>query len=174
MLTPKQQRFVEEYLLDLNATQAAIRAGYSKKTADQQASRLLANVKVAKAIAQRRQKLTQKLEITQERVLREYAKLAFSDIRQVAKWGESVAVKGESSSQVIVRNALALIASAELSEDTAAAVEEVSETRQGLKIKMHDKKGALDSLARHLGLFEKDNAQKAVTVVINASDADVL
>lgn len=45
-LTEKQQRFVEEYLIDLNATQAAIRAGYSAKTADQQGSRMLANVKV--------------------------------------------------------------------------------------------------------------------------------
>jgi len=51
MLTPKQQRFVEEYLVDLNATQAAIRAGYSERTADQQGSRLLANVKVKAAIA---------------------------------------------------------------------------------------------------------------------------
>lgn len=50
-LTPRQARFVEEYLVDLNATQAAIRAGYSAATADQQASRLLANVKVARAIA---------------------------------------------------------------------------------------------------------------------------
>lgn len=50
-LTPKQQRFVDEYLIDLNATQAAIRAGYSKKTADQQASRLLTNVKVKEFVA---------------------------------------------------------------------------------------------------------------------------
>ena len=49
-LTEKQQRFVEEYLIDLNATQAAIRAGYSAKTADQQGSRMLANVKVQQAI----------------------------------------------------------------------------------------------------------------------------
>lgn len=50
-LTEKQQRFVEEYLIDLNATQAAIRAGYSAKTADQQGSRMLANVKVQQAIS---------------------------------------------------------------------------------------------------------------------------
>ena len=50
-LTEKQQRFVEDYLIDLNATQAAIRAGYSAKTADQQGSRMLANVKVQQAIS---------------------------------------------------------------------------------------------------------------------------
>ena len=51
-LTPKQRRFVEEYLVDLNATQAAIRAGYSKKTAEVQGCRLLSNVKVARKIAE--------------------------------------------------------------------------------------------------------------------------
>ena len=52
-LTEKQQRFVDEYLIDLNATQAAIRAGYSAKTADQQGSRMLANVKVKQAVAEK-------------------------------------------------------------------------------------------------------------------------
>ena len=51
-LTDKQRRFVEEYLIDLNATQGAIRAGYSKKTAQEQSSRLLSNVMVQDAIAQ--------------------------------------------------------------------------------------------------------------------------
>ena len=63
-LTEKQQRFVEEYLIDLNATQAAIRAGYSAKTADQQGSRMLANVKVQQAISGSMSRLwTQKVEL---------------------------------------------------------------------------------------------------------------
>lgn len=49
-MTPKQERFVQEYMIDLNATQAAIRAGYSKKTAEQGAAQLLRNIKVADAI----------------------------------------------------------------------------------------------------------------------------
>lgn len=69
-LTPKQQRFVAEYLIDLNATQAAIRAGYSKKTAQQQSSRLLLNVVVAEAIAKGQAKVSGSLEITAEKVLR--------------------------------------------------------------------------------------------------------
>lgn len=51
-MTPKQERFVAKYLIDLNATQAAIRAGYSKKTAKQQAARLLANADVSRAVAE--------------------------------------------------------------------------------------------------------------------------
>ena len=68
-LTPKQQRFVEEYLIDLNATQAAIRAGYSEKTANEQGSRLLANVSISEAIAEAQNKRTERTEITQDYVL---------------------------------------------------------------------------------------------------------
>lgn len=68
-LTPKQQRFVAEYLIDLNATQAAIRAGYSKKTADVQGPRLLGNVGVAQAIQSGRTKQAERLEITADYVL---------------------------------------------------------------------------------------------------------
>lgn len=69
-LTPKQERFVEEYLVDLNATQAAIRAGYSEKTANEQGARLLANVSVQAAIQKRRQDRERRTEITQDYVLK--------------------------------------------------------------------------------------------------------
>ena len=68
-LTAKQQTFVEEYLIDLNATQAAIRAGYSEKTADQQASRLLTNVKVAEYLRKLQDDRSERTEITQDYVL---------------------------------------------------------------------------------------------------------
>lgn len=78
-LTDKQKRFCEEYLIDLNATQAAIRAGYSPKTAEQTASRLLRNVKVQEYIAKRQKELSRSTEITQERVIKELALIAFSN-----------------------------------------------------------------------------------------------
>lgn len=68
-LTPKQKRFVEEYLVDANATQAATRAGYSAKTANEQGSRLLANVGVSKAIQLRMDKRSKRVEITADYVL---------------------------------------------------------------------------------------------------------
>lgn len=68
-LTPKQQRFCEEYLIDLNATQAAIRAGYSEKTAQEQASRLLSNVMVQAAIDAGKKQRSANTGITAERVL---------------------------------------------------------------------------------------------------------
>lgn len=68
-LTPKQARFVEEYLIDLNATQAAIRAGYSKKTAKVQGAQNLSKLNVAKAIAKRTQKATKRAEVSVQDVL---------------------------------------------------------------------------------------------------------
>lgn len=68
-LTPKQQRFVEEYLIDLNATQAAIRAGYSEKTAQEQSSRLLSNVMVQEAVQKAKNKLSERTELTVDMVV---------------------------------------------------------------------------------------------------------
>ena len=74
-LSPKQKRFVEEYLIDLNATQAAIRAGYSAKTAKQQASRLLTNVDVVAAVALAKKERSEKTKIDAEWVLRQAVEL---------------------------------------------------------------------------------------------------
>ncbi len=68
-LTPKQARFVEEYLLDLNATQAAIRAGYSKKTANEQGSQLLAKLSIRQAVAEAQAIRAKRTEITQDEVI---------------------------------------------------------------------------------------------------------
>ena len=68
-LTPKQQRFVEEYLIDLNATQAAIRAGYSEKTAKEIGSENLTKPNIAKAIAEAQEKLSNKTQVTVEMVV---------------------------------------------------------------------------------------------------------
>ena len=146
-LTEKQQRFVEEYLVDLNATQAAIRAGYSEKTATEQGARLLINVKVQDAIIEAKAKRSKRTEITQDRVLQEISRIAFSDIRQVIKW---------------TSNAVTLKSSDELDDDDAAMVSEVSQTTTAtggtLKIKVHDKMKALELAGRHLGLWEKSEA----------------
>lgn len=140
-LTPKQARFVDEYLIDLNATQAAIRAGYSAHTANEQGSRLLANVSIQAALAERRVKLSVSTGITPERVLEELGRIGFSDMRKFAKWGSTVA----------------LVDSATLSEDDARCVAEVSErmTKFGpsLSFKLHDKVGALTQIGRHFGMF---------------------
>lgn len=153
-LTPKQRRFVDEYLIDLNATQAAIRAKYSAKTAQEQGARLLSNVMVQREIQARMKAREQRTEITQDRVLRELAKIGFSDIRKAVKWGETeLRVAEGEEGELMPFHGLALLGSDQIDDDTAAAISEVSEGREGLKVKFHDKKGALVEMGRHLGLF---------------------
>lgn len=86
-LTAKQQRFVDEYLIDLNATQAAIRASYSKKTARQIADQNLSKLDIKAAIEKRMQSRSDRTGITQDKVLRKLAKIGFSDIRKVVHGG---------------------------------------------------------------------------------------
>lgn len=155
-LTAKQRRFVDEYLIDLNATQAAVRAGYSKKTAQEQGSRLLSNVMVAAEVEAAQARRSERTEITQDMVLRELAKIGFSDIRKVVRWGntELRVADAEEDGATEVHHGLALISSEEIDDDTAAAISEISEGREGLKVKLHDKKGALVDIGRHLGMFK--------------------
>ena len=143
-LTGKQQKFVDEYLIDLNATQAAIRAGYSEKNADKIGSQLLGKTRVMEAIDAKRKRLEVKSEITAEKVLQEYAKVAFSNIADFVDW---------SNGQITI------IPSEKLTREQTACVAEVSEStsNQGttVKFKLHDKLTALHRLGDHLGLFKK-------------------
>jgi phage terminase small subunit len=153
-LTARQRRFVDEYLIDLNATQAAIRAKYSAKTARQIGEENLSKPDIQAAIAIRMKDREARTEITQDKVLRELAKIGFSDIRKIVKWGETeVRVADDDSGDLMPYHGLALVDSSEVDDDTAAAIAEVSQGREGLKVKLHDKKGALVEMGRHLGLF---------------------
>jgi phage terminase small subunit len=148
-MTPKQQRFVAEYAVDLNATQAAIRAGYSPHTARVQGSALLTNPDIAAAVAERNGQVITRLEVTTERVLREYARIAFSDMRRFAT--------------VTANGGVNLVPSDQWSDDDAAAVAELGETvtEKGgsVRFKLHSKPQALDALARHLGMFANSDGE---------------
>ena len=156
-LTAKQQRFVDEYLIDLNATQAAIRAGYSERTARSISNENLTKPDIQAAIEKGMQARSGRVEITQDMVLRELAKIGFSDIRKVVRWGETQVrmVDGEDDGpeDMVPYHGLALIDSTEIDDNTAGAIAEVSQGKEGLKVKLHDKKGALVDIGRHLGMF---------------------
>lgn len=178
-LTAKQQRFVDEYLVDLNATQAAIRCGYSEKTAYSQGQRLLKGVEIARAVQEAMDARSQRTEITADMVLRELAKIGFADIRRAVTWRANVTGmvhEDDGSERLAVTNEVQLIDSDKLDDDTAGAVAEVSQTAQGgLKIKLHDKKAALDSIGRHLGMF-KDRTELSGGVALIpmlAGDEDI-
>lgn len=143
-LTPKQATFVDEYLKDLNSTQAAIRAGYSARNAGKIGPELLGKTRIAAEIAARMAAREKRTEITQDRVLLEIARLALFDPRKLFK--EDGSPKGIT----------------ELDDDTAAAIAGLdvvatgnAETGVGqvMKIKIADKNAALEKLARHLGMY---------------------
>ena len=142
ILTEKHATFVQEYLIDLNATQAAIRAGYSQRTAEQQGLRLLRNARVKESVQKAMQERNQRVEISQDRILEELARIAFGDLRDAVTWGpDGVSLKN----------------SASLTEDQAAAISEVGETvtKEGgsTRIKRHDKVKAIELLMRHKGML---------------------
>lgn len=161
-LTPKQKRFCEEYLIDLNATQAAIRAGYSPKTAEQTASRLLRNVKVQEYIAKRQKELSRSTEITQERVIKELALIAFSNNAdyahvvekklQVEAGGALVDVLDKDGKPVTYRTVEPVLTE-ELTEEQKRALAVIKKGRDGLEVKSCDKVKALELLGKHLGIF---------------------
>lgn len=149
-LTPRQAAFAREYLIDLNATQAAIRAGYSEKTARAQGNRLLTNAYISAAIAEGQQERAERLQIDADTVLQEIAKLAYVNMRDFIR---------------ITPNGDAYIDLSDLTRDQAAALAEITvedfldgrgedsrEVRR-VKIKLADKKGSLELLGKHLGLF---------------------
>jgi len=148
-LNPKRAAFVREYLVDLNGTQAAIRAGYSKKTARQQADQLLSNLDVRAAVQKGQSDRSKRLEITADMVTREYAKLAFLDPRKFYdESGRLIDVH-----QLPAEVAAALAGMEVVVERTGFDEDGKPQFSQVRKIKFSDKKGALDSLARSLGMF---------------------
>ncbi len=143
-LTPKQEKFVAEYLLCLNATQAAIRAGYSKKGAEVQGSNLLRNIKVAKAIEEVRIKAEKRTELSLDKVIEALGKVAFQDHRKMFR------ENGE------------LIPITEMDDDIAAILAgfEVVTVSKGegavdhvAKIKTNDRMRALELLGKYFGAF---------------------
>lgn len=147
-LTPKQKRFVDEYLIDLNATQAAIRAGYSKKTAKDIGGENLSKPAIATEIQKQLAKHQSKLEITQERILQELASIAFANGADFAK---------------VVQNGLLpsviMTPTEELPPEKLPAIAGIKANQYGVEVKLHDKVKALELLGKYLGTFESGAAQ---------------
>jgi phage terminase small subunit len=139
-LTPKEERFVEEYLVDLNGTAAYRRAFPRSKpgSARTLAARLLAKVHIRAAVRKRRQQVEQRTQVTAERVVRELARLAFADLGDVADLSDPDQPRLKRHIPPAARRAL----------------QEVARTRHGVKIRLADKQAALDKLMRHLGLYQ--------------------
>lgn len=142
-LTEKQKRFVQEYLVDLNATAAAKRAGYSEKSASRIAVELLNKTQVSAEIQKQQAKRQKRVEITQEKVLEELAAIAFAN-------GADFATVNQNG---IVR----ITPTSELPDEKRKAIASIKEGQYGTEVKVHDKVKALELLAKHLGMFDSKN-----------------
>ena len=150
-LTEKEQRFVQFYIISWNGADSVRQAGFKVKGQRQYAQTLLSKPYIAKAILDQKLKHTQKLELTAERIYKEYARIAYFNIRQI--------YDDKGNLKRIV----------DMDEDTSAAISscdviDISEDGKPTitmikKLKMIDKKGALDSAAKILNLFAADNTR---------------
>jgi phage terminase small subunit len=144
----KRTRFVDEYLVDLNATQAAIRAGYSPKTAKQQGSRLLTYADVSAAIAAKASARSQRTGITADFVLGELYRLASVDI--AGAFDEHGTLLPIHQIPEDVRRAISAIEVDEIVAKVGNTPMVIGHTK---KVKFWDKRGSLQDLGRHLKLF---------------------
>lgn len=142
-LNPRQLAFVQEYLIDRNATRAAIAAGYSEKTAKEQASRLLTNVNVDRVVTSEIKRLEEKLRVSRERNLKELARLAYMDPRDLFD------DKGR------------LIPVHELSRDAAACLTGVN-VKEFYDKKGRGKKGAATAILKKIKFSDKRAAIEAI------------
>jgi phage terminase small subunit len=154
-LAPMREVFVSEYLVDLNGTAAAIRAGYSEKTANEQAARLLADPMVKAAIQSRLRKRKKNNEELAQALIEELTAIALSNVGDVLEFDDKgVTVKPSS----------------ELELETLAILSEVSciadKKSTKVSVKMHDKISAIRLLMQHLGMFELPKLSNQGEVVI--------
>ncbi|KAA0970298.1 terminase small subunit [Aureimonas fodinaquatilis] len=149
-LDGKRGRFVEEYLVDLNATRAAIRAGYSARSAEVTGHRLLRDAKIADAISNAQRDRSRRTELTVDRVLLELGRIGLSDIRGAftdkgsllppEEWTDDFAAS-VAAVEVISRN------TNEKDEDGRTVIEHVH------KVRLWDKNSALEKIGKHLAMF---------------------
>jgi len=159
-LTPKQQKFAQEYIITGNATKA-YKLAYDTScmkptTINRKAKECLDHGKISATIAQLRSAMAKRAQIDQDMLTGEYARIAFLDFR------------------IFFDDLGQLIPVSELSDDAAAALAGLETVITGSgdqveylkKIKTHDKLKALRDLAKHLGFFKEDNSQQSLPVVI--------
>lgn len=168
VLTDKQRRFVNEFLIDLSATHAAIRAGYAKKSAAKIGWELLQHPHVARAVKEERAARERRTRITADRVLEQFGRAAFFDVRKL--FTPSGALKPINEIEADEAVGIAGIESVELTDADGNVAGVVR------KVRFIDRTAAMDKIARHLGLYERDNnrtLQGSISMLVQScQDAD--
>ena len=155
-LTDRQERFCLEYVVDLNATKAAIRAGYAEKNAYATGAENLRKPEIKKKIAQLQSEIAKRTEITADMVVRELAAIGFADVR------ECFDASGNLINPSKLPDSIAKVVA-------GIDVIEVKKDVRVKKIKLWNKVQALESLAKHLGMYQQESGATAIN--INVIDA---
>jgi phage terminase small subunit len=170
-LSAKHKRFVQEYMVDLNGTQAAIRAGYSPKSASEQAYDLLRKPQIQEALAEQVRARSERCKLTADNVIKELMTLAFGnlgDYHVVTEDGKGVYLDLSKISNEQWK-ALKRAKTKRYSDGRGEDAREILET----EIEMHDKKGPLIELGKHLGLFRGEgNLSKEADVAKAVADKE--
>jgi len=165
MLTARQERFCQEYVIDLNGTQAAIRAGYSKKTAVEQASQTLAILNVKVRIKELQAAIGNRLEITADMVVKELWALGIYNVQDLVT-EENQIINIKQAERDLIKPVIGLKATTKV-----VTFDGTREETTTIDVKFADKRAALVDVGRHLGVFEKDNSQKKDDITVNINRA---
>lgn len=166
-MTDAQKRFCDEYLIDLNATRAykvAYKRCKKDETANVNGSKLLRNAKVKEYIAQKQVEIQKRTEITQDKVIKELANIAFAngtDFAQIVEKEYEEKVYDNEGNCIGTKpkkyKCLELTSTDNLTEEQKSAVAGIKQTTNGIEIKINDKVKALELLGKHLGMFKETN-----------------
>lgn len=173
-MTDAQKRFCDEYLIDLNATRA-YKVAYSRckkdETASVNGSKLLRNTKVQEYISRKQKEIEKRTEVTQDRVIKELAKIAFLDIRKL--YTDNGQLKNVADLDSDTAGAISSLETLEEYDGYGDDREKIGDTQ---KVKLLDKTKALELLGRHLGIFndkldvnvkEKQEKKNAISDILN-------
>lgn len=166
-LTAKQEKFCQEYLVDLNATQSAIRAGYSADTAYSIGWENLRKPEIQLRLTELRAELNNQNGGLAQQVIDELKKVGFSNIQDMLESGNEI-----KDITMLDRDKAAVISSIKKSKTTFGDGEGNEGQKETIEFKLWDKLNALEKLGKHLGIFEADNKQKKAVITVTVTDGD--
>lgn len=163
-LTDQQKSFCLEYMKDFNGYQAALRAGYSERSAQEQSSRLLSKDKVQLYLNELKKSNNQKHEKLADEIVAELKKIGFSDIKSFLDTDNSI----KDISQL--PSSLTTCVESIKKTETEFGDEKTGGSKTSIQFKLHSKLDALEKLARYVGLYEADNRQRGAVITVNIDD----
>lgn len=163
-LTEQQKKFAREYMKDFNGTQAAVRAGYSKKTANEQAAQLLAKLSIQKFLETLKGKAAEKHEGLADEIVAELKKIGFSDIKKYLDTDNTIKDISKLPPE------LTTVVESIKKTETEFGDDKTGGTKTSIQFKLHSKLDALEKLAKYVGLYEADNKQRGAIITVNIDD----